>query len=307
MPEILPPPEELLPEEFQDQVPLDQLRRGAQWAQTFRPSDTSWAQRFRHDQDIVQYGEALQERKAAKIEADARTNRVAQSFFFKDRELDAQAKIDQIKMGQAHELHGKKLRLMERQTSLAGERERTLAAKTDLFIDDAEQEEHETSQFTQEIRNSGTRIGTRERAEAVARAWEKFPGVEPTTFEQAWKMTRADKTPAEILAEVKAAREGLPTATVTGRVPGLTITDKPVVARDQTANVLRWEEELEKAKKSGDKELEALFTNRLAVAKGGSANQPKPLDKGTAATLLQEAGGDKEKARALAKTRGYTF
>jgi hypothetical protein len=33
----------------------------------------------------------------------------------------------------------------------------------------------------------------------------------------------------------------------------------------------------------------------------------KPLDQQTAAALLQEAGGDPEKARQLARDRGYTF
>lgn len=266
MPEVLSPPEQL-PEDVRGRVPLDQLRHGAEWAQTFQPSDVSYAQRFRHNQDIRSYGEALQAQKAAAIEAQARTNQTAQNFYFKSRELDTKAEVDQIKLGQAHEIHEQRLQLMKRQTSVAGERERALIAKTDLFLDDAEQEEHETSMFTREIKNSGTRIGTRERAEAVAKAWEKFPGVEPTTFEQAWKMTRVDKTPAEILAEVKAAREGLPTATVTGRAPGLTITDKPVVVKDRIANKLdTWKEKRAKAAQDREPKMVAFYDEQIAEA-----------------------------------------
>lgn len=40
---------------------------------------------------------------------------------------------------------------------------------------------------------------------------------------------------------------------------------------------------------------------------GGPAPQAKPLDRETATSLLQEAGGDRGKARELAKSRGYTF
>jgi hypothetical protein len=40
-----------------------------------------------------------------------------------------------------------------------------------------------------------------------------------------------------------------------------------------------------------------------AGAKGGG----KSLDKATAAAILQEAGGDKQKARQLARERGYSF
>lgn len=40
---------------------------------------------------------------------------------------------------------------------------------------------------------------------------------------------------------------------------------------------------------------------------GPSKSQGKPLDPATAKKLLKRAGGDKEKARALAKKLGYTF
>jgi len=40
---------------------------------------------------------------------------------------------------------------------------------------------------------------------------------------------------------------------------------------------------------------------------GVEAETQKPLDKETAMKLLKEAGGDKDKARALAKERGYSF
>lgn len=39
----------------------------------------------------------------------------------------------------------------------------------------------------------------------------------------------------------------------------------------------------------------------------GTAPQSRPLDAGTATQLLQQAGGDKNKARAMAQQLGYTF
>lgn len=44
-----------------------------------------------------------------------------------------------------------------------------------------------------------------------------------------------------------------------------------------------------------------------AEGEGAPAGQQKPLDAKTAKSLLDEAGGDKNKARELAKKRGYTF
>ena len=46
--------------------------------------------------------------------------------------------------------------------------------------------------------------------------------------------------------------------------------------------------------------------NRMMGMSGGEEGS-KELDKDTAMQILQEAGGDKEKAREIAKQRGYTF
>lgn len=51
----------------------------------------------------------------------------------------------------------------------------------------------------------------------------------------------------------------------------------------------------------------AEFAGKPPSQQQGGDGQPKPLDAATAAQLLQEAGGDKTKARQLAKERGYTF
>lgn len=101
MPEVLPPPEQL-PEEFQDKVPLDQLRGAANWAQRFQPSDVSFAQRFRHNRDIREYGEALQAKKEAELEANAKATAAAQNFFFKTRALEQKAKLDESLIASRH-------------------------------------------------------------------------------------------------------------------------------------------------------------------------------------------------------------
>lgn len=53
-------------------------------------------------------------------------------------------------------------------------------------------------------------------------------------------------------------------------------------------------------------ELQAI-NERLSTGGNGGSGEGKALDRATAATLLKEAGGDKAKARDLAKQRGYTF
>jgi hypothetical protein len=46
---------------------------------------------------------------------------------------------------------------------------------------------------------------------------------------------------------------------------------------------------------------------RPLIESGGKPEVGKPLDQATAKAILAEAGGDKEKARELARQRGYSF
>jgi hypothetical protein len=55
------------------------------------------------------------------------------------------------------------------------------------------------------------------------------------------------------------------------------------------------------------KQIDALAKQMVDDAEAFGGEQAKPLDQQTATAILQEVGGDKEKARALAKQRGYTF
>jgi hypothetical protein len=60
-----------------------------------------------------------------------------------------------------------------------------------------------------------------------------------------------------------------------------------------------------------DAQRDAHYTELGLKPAGGtssaSSTKGKALTKEDAAKLLQEAGGDKDKARALARQRGYTF
>lgn len=60
------------------------------------------------------------------------------------------------------------------------------------------------------------------------------------------------------------------------------------------------------AKEAMDSAVEELKAYGITVGQP-AANASKPLDQATAAAILKETGGDKAKARELAKQRGYTF
>jgi len=71
---------------------------------------------------------------------------------------------------------------------------------------------------------------------------------------------------------------------------------------------------LAKSAKVGDvpatPQEEAYYEGLKQSMMGGvapAASGPKPLDAQTAAALLKEVGGDKDKARQLARSRGYSF
>lgn len=58
----------------------------------------------------------------------------------------------------------------------------------------------------------------------------------------------------------------------------------------------------------GDSTLAPASTSYLQkLLKSGPANQPKQIDADTAKTFLQQAGGDKDKAREMAKQAGFIF
>jgi hypothetical protein len=71
----------------------------------------------------------------------------------------------------------------------------------------------------------------------------------------------------------------------------------------------QWEATLAEAKIDLT-EAEDLLKEADAVLhpkKAGKASKQKTLDKTTALSILKEAGGDKNKARQIAKERGYSF
>ncbi len=86
---------------------------------------------------------------------------------------------------------------------------------------------------------------------------------------------------------------------------------------DQQAGILRaFDESLGQDETDGktavprdevDFDLESDFFKDIIKAEGGKAANGSPLDQTTAQQILAEAGGDKEKARVLAKERGFKF
>lgn len=269
MPEILDPPEK-------PGVPLDQLAHRAEWAETFRPTGNSFASRFRkpiYESDIREYGEALQTQKAAAIEAQARTNQIAQSFFFRDKELDLKRQEQEQDMRFQHELHP--LELEAKQESAAAARAlaaaRVQAARIAAKNDRIKGEHIQGfSGHMNEILDRSPDPDSEDYKLGIVRGIAAFPQGKELAAEY-WKATKSPISIDEAVANYKVAQTAAgPGAAVTTTTKGGT-TVRTLPPKDQTGKIEEWQEQMLEARTKGDRELEMLFGNRIIAATGGTA------------------------------------
>ena len=79
------------------------LKRNAEWAGTFGPASTNLAQRRRYAQDQEAYAADLLGQQQAAMVEEARRDKTAQNFFFRQQELDRKTQMDRFKMDQDHQ------------------------------------------------------------------------------------------------------------------------------------------------------------------------------------------------------------
>jgi hypothetical protein len=82
------------------------------------------------------------------------------------------------------------------------------------------------------------------------------------------------------------------------------VTKKPILLNSLTGEQKLGEITTGAKPKAAGKES---LADKILKRKQGGAGAGKQIDEATATSILQEAGGDKDKARAIAKQRGYAF
>lgn len=303
LPEIVPMPDELGPS-------VGTLRRRAEWADTFSPSDTSLVARHRSNQAKVDYAAAVQREREAQMQQELRTNKTAQDLFIRGEQLKIQKQTADAALAErdqrvrfAAEMHPLQLEGRRAQTaaSLASERARLGTERLKAQL--ARQEADDTIGFQTDLESmlsSGVRAGTTAYQQAVAQARLKYPGVNKTFFDDVWKTTGSDVPPEEVAANLKKLQEVAPNATITadqtGRTSATVRPDKPQAEKAPPADSWgKWGSEFDAAKKAygtDDKVPQAVwqqFEARKAKLEGRTTATPQ-ADSRTA--LAQKALND---------------
>lgn len=89
------------------------MEHSANWARTFGGSDTNLTQRYRHNQDLTDYAQALQQQREVEQERLIQTNKAAQSLYFGQQKIDLAERLANQKMRFDAEVHPLKLQAEE--------------------------------------------------------------------------------------------------------------------------------------------------------------------------------------------------
>lgn len=108
---------------------LGQLQHASQWAGTFGGSDTNLVERYRHNQDITDYTDALARQRAQAQAALIQSDQTAQNYYFASQRLDMQQKEAQMRMQHANEMAPLNLALKQAQIQAEGAAEKRHAAE----------------------------------------------------------------------------------------------------------------------------------------------------------------------------------
>lgn len=312
----------------------DPVADRAAFAQRFK-NTTDLDQRRRFAQDITTAKQAEDDRLEAEFQAeqqrnpklmDAVTKRMAEQRNAREgaqrRDLsERRFTWEQEKAGRMDSISQKKLELQQLQ-------EMRLVDKADRELTDAIRSEKDTNEFVLkegELRDRGFLPGSAEYRDGLLNIAARHPYVDPqfrrTLFEGSKIQMDADELQGE-LAQLQAQN---PNASITlgadGR-PTFRVSparaDKP---KDLQAELDKAFAARDRAKQHQDEDYRKYTEERIAslqsqmkgqapaqVAKPAipeTPGQAAVLTLDVARSLLKEAGGDKDKARTLAKERGY--
>lgn len=317
-------------------MPDDPLADRAAFAQRFIGT-TNLDQRRRFAQDISEAKQREDDRAQQAFEAEqqknpnlmnAVTRRMAEQRNVREginRNDLAERKFtfEQEKSSRLEAINQKKLELQQLQ-------EMRLMDKADRELTDAIRSEQDTNEFTRkegELRDKGFLPGSTEYRDGLLNIAARHPYVDPQFRRSMFEGTKIQMDPDEIqgvLADIQAKN---PNASITlgpdGR-PTIRISPaKPSAPKDLQAELDKAFAARDRAKQHEDEDYRKYTESRIASIQsqmnGGQQpattvqNPSTPVVPGQSATLtldiartlLKEAGGDKDKARALAKERGY--
>lgn len=207
------PPLSRLPAQPLSPELVGQLEHSANWARTFGGSDTNIAQRFRHNQDIEQYGAVLQQqREQAQMETLQR-DRAAQSLYFGMEKLNLQEKEAKARMAHAAELHPLKVQAQEAKIKADLRKDSAAVVMDDLKADIDEQTQADTETFLKTLkdgRTRGMRPGTDEWEALVIDARLAAPGMPTKLYDDIYKSTsRSRMDPQEAIDQAVARKKAL--------------------------------------------------------------------------------------------------
>lgn len=186
-------------------------------------------------------------------------------------------------------------------------------------------EDLESADF--ELRTNGLLPGTEGYAAGIAAAVAQNPYADPNYRKSVLQQAKIDVDDEELMAEYQSATGVKPKLAVTvgadgrktfriGPATGGRADDPEKQRTELESQHRRLLEMAEKSNFAQDPESSAYYKQRATEVMGKlrgfgqpstTTGEAKPIDKDTASSILKEFGGDKEKARAAARERGYQF
>lgn len=188
---------------------LTQLAHSSQWAGTFGGSDTNIAERARHNSDIGDYADALNQVRQGAQQQMLQTNQTAQNLYFKSLQLNLQQQEAQQKIQNANALLPKTLEL--RQAQIDADHARALATtNADLLKARHDQisaaDTLGLSQHMGEILDR-SKPGEDDYAAGVARGLTEFPNADKALQANLLKQAGIELSPDEFVKQGLAAKQ----------------------------------------------------------------------------------------------------
>lgn len=319
------------------------LKRNADWASTFGGASTNLAQRQRYAQDQEKYAEELLGQQESTALNLAKTNATAQNFYFRQKELERKMKVDSFNRDLKHQQERRKDAMLP----LEMDTEKARAEAQDALVISRMNKEkrdarnaarvaQDTDAFegkVDQLIESGIRPGSKAFADAVVGLVATHPFV-PSDLRKTWlQQADVDTDPDQLMRDTEKYRDthdttlrmndkGKWSIALTEKKPAASSPSRYQSAYDRASDRrIVAQKAYDKAIQSGNKDLIRLnldlvkaadadiidAKNALKSLSQPSSDVPKTLDAETAKSLLKEAAGDKEKARSLAKERGFQF
>lgn len=212
------------------------LQRNSQWADRFGGATTNLAQRKRYAQDQEAYAEDLLGQQQRSIVNEARTNKTAQDFYFRQQELirkrendRAKSLMDHRKMEFEDQMNPLRLKAEEARQRASEALETSRLNKETRDAEQTLKVARDTDAFESGIDDmlrSNVLPGSEEFARGALSLSTKHPFVPPALRKDVFAQAKIQKDPNELMAEVS-GMEKTHDFTVSGSPNGWTVSARP--------------------------------------------------------------------------------